>query len=165
MPFWDLEYEGDLFLIYLTFFSFFIPPFPPRVSSLTLQDKTDLEHIMVLKRLGGTMRDSYLDDGFILPKKFGVGQPKRVENARILIANTPMDSDKVKVWRRVIKPCFKIEYWIEDGYNDLRYSALVFVSTPLLRSLRSRPLRKRRWRRSARKSLLTESTALLTGSL
>jgi T-complex protein 1 subunit beta len=28
----------------------------------------------------------------------GVHQPKRVENARILIANTPMDNDKIKVF-------------------------------------------------------------------
>jgi hypothetical protein len=35
--------------------------------------------------------------GFLLDKKVGVNQPKRIENARILIANTPMDADKVKV--------------------------------------------------------------------
>jgi len=27
-----------------------------------------------------------------------VGQPKRIENARILIANTPMDTDKIKIY-------------------------------------------------------------------
>lgn len=31
-------------------------------------------------------------------KKIGVGQPKRIEKARILIANTPMDTDKVKIF-------------------------------------------------------------------
>lgn len=35
--------------------------------------------------------------GFLLEKKIGVNQPKRLENARILIANTAMDSDKIKV--------------------------------------------------------------------
>lgn len=44
------------------------------------------------------MKDSYLEEGFILEKKFGVGQPKRVENAKILIANTPMDTDKIKIF-------------------------------------------------------------------
>ncbi|KAI8065810.1 chaperonin Cpn60/TCP-1 family [Gongronella butleri] len=34
------------------------------------------------------MRDSYLDEGFILDKKIGVNCPKRVENAKIQIANT-----------------------------------------------------------------------------
>lgn len=31
-------------------------------------------------------------------KKVGLHQPKRVENASILIANTPMDTDKIKVF-------------------------------------------------------------------
>ena len=32
-----------------------------------------------------------------MEKKIGVNQPKRIENARILIANTAMDADKIKV--------------------------------------------------------------------
>jgi T-complex protein 1 subunit beta len=36
--------------------------------------------------------------GFLLQKKIGVNQPKRIEKARILIANTPMDTDKIKVF-------------------------------------------------------------------
>jgi len=39
----------------------------------------------------------WLFSGFLLDKKVGVNQPKRVENARILIANTQMDADKIKV--------------------------------------------------------------------
>jgi hypothetical protein len=35
--------------------------------------------------------------GFLLDKKIGVGQPKRIENARIMVANTSMDTDKIKV--------------------------------------------------------------------
>ena len=35
--------------------------------------------------------------GFLLDKKIGVNQPKRLENANILVANTPMDTDKIKV--------------------------------------------------------------------
>lgn len=44
------------------------------------------------------MLDSYLDEGFLLEKKIGVNQPKRMEDCRILIANTQMDTDKVKVF-------------------------------------------------------------------
>jgi len=33
-----------------------------------------------------------------MDKKIGVGQPKRIENARILIANTSMDTDKIKIY-------------------------------------------------------------------
>lgn len=36
--------------------------------------------------------------GFLLDKKPGLHQPKRIENAKILIANTPMDTDKIKVF-------------------------------------------------------------------
>ena len=32
-----------------------------------------------------------------MDKRIGVNQPKKVENAKILIANTPMDTDKIKV--------------------------------------------------------------------
>lgn len=46
------------------------------------------------------MNDSYLDEGFLLDKKVGVNQPKRIEKAKILIANTAMDTDKVKVRRK-----------------------------------------------------------------
>ncbi|GFS36018.1 TCP-1/cpn60 chaperonin family protein [Actinidia rufa] len=40
----------------------------------------------------------FLDEGFILDKKIGIGQPKRIENAKILVANTAMDTDKVKIY-------------------------------------------------------------------
>ncbi|BAF18196.1 Os05g0556700, partial [Oryza sativa Japonica Group] len=47
---------------------------------------------------GGSLKDSFLDEGFILDKKIGLGQPKRIENAKILVANTAMDTDKVKIY-------------------------------------------------------------------
>lgn len=43
-------------------------------------------------------QESYLDEGFILDKRIGVGQPKRIENAKILVANTAMDTDKIKIY-------------------------------------------------------------------
>ena len=33
-----------------------------------------------------------------MDKKIGIGQPKRIENAKILVANTAMDTDKVKIY-------------------------------------------------------------------
>ncbi|GIY83576.1 t-complex protein 1 subunit beta [Caerostris extrusa] len=63
-----------------------------------LNKSTDLKAIQFIKKLGGCLTDSFLDDGFLLDKKPGVHQPKLVENARILIANTPMDADKIKVF-------------------------------------------------------------------
>ncbi|GJD12329.1 T-complex protein 1 subunit beta [Galdieria sulphuraria] len=65
---------------------------------LRLKGSTNLDHIQFIKKTGGNLSDSYLDEGFILEKTLGVGQPKRVENAKILIANTPMDTDKIKVY-------------------------------------------------------------------
>ena len=35
-------------------------------------------------------------------KKIGVGQPTRIENAKILIANTAMDTDKIKIYGKCL---------------------------------------------------------------
>ncbi len=67
---------------------------------LRLKDSRNLDHIQVIKKSGGCMKDSFLDCGFLLDKSIGVGQPKRIENAKILIANTGMDTDKIKVNER-----------------------------------------------------------------
>lgn len=65
---------------------------------MRLKGSDNLDAIQVIKKLGGSMDDSYLDEGFLLEKKPGMYQPQRIENAKILIANTPMDTDKVKVF-------------------------------------------------------------------
>jgi T-complex protein 1 subunit beta len=65
---------------------------------LRLKGSGNLDYIALLKRPGESLRDSYLEEGFILDKSFGVGQPRRLENAKILIANTPMDTDKIKIY-------------------------------------------------------------------
>jgi len=70
---------------------------------LRLEGSTDLELIQLTKKCGGTLADSYLEEGFLLDRKIGVGQPKRIENATILIANTPMDTDKVKLYGSSVK--------------------------------------------------------------
>jgi T-complex protein 1 subunit beta len=49
------------------------------------------------------LRDSYLEEGFILDKKIGIGQPKRIEKAKILVANTAMDTDKIKIYGAKVK--------------------------------------------------------------
>lgn len=41
--------------------------------------------------------------GFILDKAIGVNCPKRLENAKILIANTAMDTDKIKIFGAKVK--------------------------------------------------------------
>jgi len=70
---------------------------------LRLQGSTDLEHIQIIKKVGGKLTDSYLDEGFILDKQIGTNCPKRIENAKILIANTSMDTDKIKIFGARVK--------------------------------------------------------------
>ncbi|KAL8663631.1 MAG: hypothetical protein Q9202_003701 [Teloschistes flavicans] len=70
---------------------------------LRLRGSTDLSHIQIIKKAGGKLNDSYLDEGFILDKRVGVNQPKRLENAKILVANTAMDTDKVKIFGARVK--------------------------------------------------------------
>lgn len=70
---------------------------------LRLKGSTDLEHIQIIKKVGGKLTDSYLDEGFILDKTIAVNSPKRMENAKILVANTSMDTDKIKVFGARLK--------------------------------------------------------------
>lgn len=103
---------------------------------LRLKGSTDLEHIQIIKKVGGKLTDSYLDEGkychvvaksnqlnftgFILDKQIAVNSPKRLENAKILIANTcmlifhidylvltvfppAMDTDKIKIFGARLK--------------------------------------------------------------
>ncbi|XP_060593002.1 T-complex protein 1 subunit beta-like [Ruditapes philippinarum] len=70
---------------------------------LRLKGSGNLDAIQIIKKLGGGLQDSYLDEGFLLDKKIGVNQPKRIENAKILVANTPMDTDKIKVFGSKVK--------------------------------------------------------------
>lgn len=70
---------------------------------LRLKGSGELSAIQIIKKTGGILEDSFLDDGFLLDKKPGVHQPKKITNAKILIANTPMDTDKIKVFGSNIK--------------------------------------------------------------
>jgi T-complex protein 1 subunit beta len=70
---------------------------------LRLKGSGNLDAIQIIKIQGGHLTDSFLDEGFLLNKKPGMHQPQRVENAKILIANTPMDTDKIKVFGSRVK--------------------------------------------------------------
>lgn len=70
---------------------------------MRLSGSNNLEHIQVLKKAGGTLHDSYLESGFLLDKTPGVGQPHRMEKAKILLANTSMDTDKIKIYGSRVK--------------------------------------------------------------
>merc|ERR550532_1054230 len=70
---------------------------------LRLKKSGNLDAIQITRVPGGTLDESFLDSGFLLNKKVGMHQPQRVENAKILIANTPMDTDKIKVFGSRVK--------------------------------------------------------------
>ena len=61
-------------------------------------EELNLDHIQILQLPGGSLRDSYLEDGFLLEKSIGIGQPKKLEHCQILLANTSMDTDKIKIF-------------------------------------------------------------------
>lgn len=65
---------------------------------LRLKGSGNLDYIKIIKKTGGTLGDSFLADGFILEKHISTGCPRVKENARVLIANTPMDHDKIKIF-------------------------------------------------------------------
>lgn len=70
---------------------------------LRLRGSTDLNHIQIIKKPGGKLSDSYLSEGFILDKRISPASPRNLTNAKILIANTPMDTDKVKIFGARVK--------------------------------------------------------------
>lgn len=70
---------------------------------LRLKGSGNLDQIQIIKKSGGSIRDSYLADGLILEKTITVGCPKRLENAKIMVANTPMDYDKIKIYGTKVK--------------------------------------------------------------
>jgi T-complex protein 1 subunit beta len=70
---------------------------------LRLEGSTNLNYIHIIKKPGGSIRDSFLSDGFILEKSISVGCPKTLENCRIMCANTPMDHDKIKIMGTKVK--------------------------------------------------------------
>mmetsp|Transcript_6458 Transcript_6458/g.17791 ORF Transcript_6458/g.17791 Transcript_6458/m.17791 type:complete len:534 (+) Transcript_6458:42-1643(+) len=68
-----------------------------------IKGSLDLERIQILKMSGGKLSDSFLEEGYLLKKSIGVGQPKRIEGAKIMVANTSMDTDKVKIFGSRVK--------------------------------------------------------------
>lgn len=112
---------------------------------MRLKGSNNLDHIQLLKKPGGQLRDSYLEDGFLLDKTIGVGQPRRIENAKILIANTSMDTDKIKIYgSRVKVDSMNKVAEIEEAEKDkmrqkcekiIAHGANVFINRQLIYNL------------------------------
>ncbi|KAK6626404.1 T-complex protein 1 subunit beta [Polyplax serrata] len=109
---------------------------------LRLKGSGNLSAIHIIKMKGGVLEDSFLNDGFLLDKKVGLHQPKRIENARILIANTSMDSDKIKVFGSKIQvdsiaKVAELESAEKEKMKDkiakiLKHNANVFINRQLI---------------------------------
>lgn len=70
---------------------------------LRLKKGGSLDHIHIIKKIGGNLKDSYLEEGFLLEKEISTGTPNFRQNAKILLANTPMDYDKIKIFGTRVK--------------------------------------------------------------
>jgi len=70
---------------------------------LRLKGKPNLDYIQVIKKAGGSLKDSFLEEGFILEKKIGVGHKKVLENCKVCVANCQMDTDKIKIYGARVK--------------------------------------------------------------
>ena len=65
---------------------------------LRLKGSTNLSYIQVIKKLGGSIKESFLCDGLILEKTISTGCKRSLKNCKVLASNTPMDYDKVKIY-------------------------------------------------------------------
>jgi len=109
---------------------------------IRLSGSGDLDLIKVIKKAGGTLSDSYLAEGFILEKSISVGCPKVMDNAKIMVANTPMDYDKIKIYGTKVKvdsmdAVAEIEKAEKDKMKDkvnkiLEYKPTVFINRQLI---------------------------------
>lgn len=107
-----------------------------------LKGTGDLQSIQIIKKKGGCLEDSFLEEGFLLDKKVGIHQPQRLENCKILIANTPMDTDKIKVFGSTIKvdsmaKIAELEVAEKEKMKDkvnkiLKHNANVFINRQLI---------------------------------
>jgi T-complex protein 1 subunit beta len=88
-------------------------------SVLRLHGKATLDYIHIIKKAGGSLKDSFLEQGYILEKKIGVGQPKVLEDCKVMVANCQMDTDKIKIYgARVKVDSFEAVAEIEKAEKD-----------------------------------------------
>jgi T-complex protein 1 subunit beta len=71
------------------------------VEDLEAPGSNNLDHIQVLKKAGGSMRDTYLESGFLLDKQLwdSPSASKRQDSR----TNTSMDTDKIKIYGSRVK--------------------------------------------------------------
>ena len=70
---------------------------------LRLKGSGNMDYIKLIKKAGGTLKDSFIADGMILEKSIATGCRKIAKNPRVMVANTPMDHDKIKIMGSKVK--------------------------------------------------------------
>lgn len=70
---------------------------------LRLKGSGNMDYIKIIKKPGGTLGDSYLADGLVLQKSIATGCERFKTNPKVMIANTQMDADKVKIMGSKVK--------------------------------------------------------------
>jgi hypothetical protein len=91
-----------------TMFYVYCKTFPSNNSPRVIGILTNLLSMYLCCTVSALINDSRTNvahdfAGFLMNKAPGVHQPKKVENAKILIANTPMDTDKIKIFGSRVK--------------------------------------------------------------
>eukprot|EP00915_Cephaloidophora_sp_WS-2016_P003437 GHVH01004603.1.p1 GENE.GHVH01004603.1~~GHVH01004603.1.p1 ORF type:complete len:539 (+),score=72.28 GHVH01004603.1:50-1666(+) len=83
---------------------------------LRLEGNEDIGLIHIIKIPGASLSESYLDEGFILEKDLPPYVEKSLEGCKVLLTDTPMDADKVKIFSaRVRVESFSQVKEIEDA--------------------------------------------------
>jgi archaeal chaperonin len=67
------------------------------ISYKTSADKVDIDNIKVEKKPGGSINDTQIIDGIVLDKEVvHGGMPKRIQNAKIALVNSPLEIEKTE---------------------------------------------------------------------
>lgn len=106
------------------------------------ENALSLDLIQIIRKPGCALRDSFLEEGFILEKRIGIGQPKSLENCRVIVANTSMDTDKIKIYGgKVNVDSFQAVHEIEMAEKEkmkqkvnkiLKHNCNVFINRQLI---------------------------------
>ncbi|KAI5170851.1 T-complex protein 1 subunit beta [Nematocida sp. LUAm3] len=97
----DQSVETKLSLAKTTLSSKFSPIELEDLSKIAVQLSelvTDIEMMKMIQIVGGEITDSTVEEGILLECDIGPGQKTRVENPRVLVVNTALDTDKVKIF-------------------------------------------------------------------
>ncbi|KAH9813746.1 chaperonin Cpn60/TCP-1 family [Melampsora americana] len=96
---------------------------------LRLKGSTNLDHIQIIKKPGGQLTDSYLDEGFILEKKIGTNCPK-IFGARIRVDGTSKLAELERAEREKMKA--KVAKIKAHGINFYNYPESLFAEAGIM---------------------------------